>query len=496
MKRLVLSTMFIVLVLQVFAQPSDASIKAKIKSKYSNYNNIILGKTYREKKVEGIEVIYYYYRHYTASYSVPHPKYKGLKGSAKGSVTYIREGSKYYYQSMRTTPLVIGMPNPDKTKVENFINANFGKYFYITDNFVGNTPKITIVPNAKYIWSTPDNLTFDTKVTTTEKVGDNAIRKTEYIYTTTITRENYQKNWSFIQPLEISSKEISRKTYSDEEMKSFRTMQETAIEDNAKAELASLPTVESPPVFKSEKQLFYYIHNKFMNSKPDVAKAHLYKVLSRKSFDKNYENVLLDREKEWVDKLTNNISAYKKTFCQYPLIKEEQYGMLYFYDKQKYRSVRYRGEEIDGTWRIRVIDYYPASKEELAELASMSGNCGSKPNLAVKEKVSYNIGDIVDVKYSNATLAAEIKKRDTNFDNRYYITFLESGKSQWMNDEQFSPSSQKKAVLKVGDHVNVKTGSGTYKGTIKEINGNKALIKWDEAGYKDLLTDLSNLSKI
>ena len=242
-----------------------------------------------------------------------------------------------------------------------------------------------------------------------------------------------------------------------------------------------------------------------MASAPQEAKANLYKVLAKSSFQSG--SILKNYVQEWVDKLIDNLKSYQYTFCQYPKVKDEQAGMIYFYNKDNTRFVRMTAKEEAGTWKIKVIDYTPASQAEINRLHKLVGNCADKPDLEVKEKVSYNIGDIVNIKYSNGTFAAEIKKKDTSFDNRYYITFVEGGKSQWMNDDNFSlktakgktqktSTTQNSSALKVDDHVNVKTGSGTYKGKILKIEGSKALIKWDEAGYKDLLTDLSNLTKI
>ena len=499
MKKLIITTVLLIAGIFSYAQPSDATVIKKIRERFST-GDIKLGAWSTSKKQEGLVWHYYHWKHFTLSKKDA----SGVTGIIKSAVIYEKLNGSYSFHNYATiTTEVGGMKDPNKDELVKYLKANLQEYLGgAYGDIVGEMPIISIPANTKFNWASPEQVTFNSKVTYTRKISNTEVEKAEHTYETMLFKGK-NGNWNRILADETEGQKrvISKKAFSS----SMKTLQELDEETSAAVAISSLPWVEEAPVFKSDKQVFYFIHDKLMASAPQEAKANLYKVLAKSSFQSG--SILKNYVQEWVDKLINNLKSYQYTFCQYPKVKDEQAGMIYFYNKDNTRFVRMTAKEEAGTWKIKVIDYTPASQAEINRLHKLVGNCADKPDLEVKEKVSYNIGDIVNVKYSNGTFAAEIKKKDTSFDNRYYITFLDSGKSQWMNDDNFSLKTakgktqktgtvQNSSALKIGDHVNVKTGSGTYKGTIKKIEGSKALIKWDEAGYKDLLTDLSNLTKI
>jgi ribosomal protein L21E len=248
-----------------------------------------------------------------------------------------------------------------------------------------------------------------------------------------------------------------------------------------------------------------------MASAPQKAKAHLYKVLASSNFQSG--SILKQYVQEWADKLIGNLKSYQYTFCQYPKVKDEQNGMIYFYNKDKSRFVRMTAEEENNTWKIKVIEYFPATQTEINRLWKLKGNCAEKPDLTVKIVKEYKIGDIVDVTFSNGTFPAEVKKRDTSFDNRYFVSLLEGGRGYWVTEDTMSLSSEKKEVsknenavtkqvtevitdFKVGDHVGIKTRSGVMNGTITKATGSNYLIKLDESGYQDMWVKKEHLVKL
>ncbi len=517
MKKILLSILFIAFGIMAFAQPGDAAVIQKIKARYSGGKTpaIKLGKASTTKEFKGGKWHYYYWRHYTITAKAKDGKTSLQQG---GAVVYEKVGGHYSFDNYATGETNLsGLKDPDPAVVTKYLNSHLKEFFFVRyGSILEKEPHISIVPETKYKWIAMQGcVSFTTKATFKRKVSGTEVELAEHyfeicLYRDPLPDENAKWNRILASEIEGKKKVISKKKYTSAEMDAIKTLQELEEENSAAAAISSLPSVETAPIFKSDKQLFYYIHDRLMASAPQTAKAHLYKVLAKSSFQTG--SILKNYVQDWVDKLINNLKTYQYTFCQYPVVKDEQAGMIYFYNKDKSRFVRMTAKEESGTWKIKVIDYSPASQAEVNRLHKLVGNCAEKPDLEVKEKVSYQIGDIVDVHYSNGDYPAEIKKKDTSFDNRYYITFLSGGKSQWINDDQFSPSSVKKqthkmgtiqhtevkkeASFKVGDHVGVKTRSGVMNGKIVKMTSSKVLVKWDEAGYQDMWTSPSNLVKL
>ncbi len=517
MKKFILSAVLIMTWVFTYAQPSNGAVIQKIKERYSGGKTpvIKIGKTSSTKEFKRGKWHYYYWHHYTVTAKA---KKNNTAIKQGGAVVYEKVGNRYIFSSYATGETKLsGMKNPDKTKVLKYLNAHLKEFFISTyASILLEKPQISIVPGTKYKWKAAEGcVSFMTKVIYKRKVSYTQVETAEHFFETCLFRNPLPDDnaaWNRVLADEIEGKKriISKKSYSSREINAMKSLQEIEEENQASAAIKNLPYVVDAPVFKSDKQLFYYIHDKLMANPPQEAKAHLYKVLAKSSFQSG--SILKNYVQDWVDKLINNLKSYQYTFCQYPKVKDEQLGMIYFYNKDKSRFVRMTAEEESGTWQLTVIEYFPANQSEINRLWKTVGNCAEKPDLEVKTKMTYKIGDIVDVHYSNGDFAAEIKKKDTNFDNRYYITFLDNSRSQWMNDDQFSPSKakridkkmgsiqqtevKKETSFKIGDHVGVKTRSGIMNGRIIKRSGSKALIKWDKPGYQDMWASISNLIKI
>jgi len=509
MKKLFITILFLVVGVLAYAQPSDATVIKDIRKRFS-VGTIKLGGSSTSKEKEGLVWHYFYWRHFTLSKKDA----SGLTGEISSAVMYEKKGSSYSFHNYAAIETNVGgMKDPNKNELVKYFNANLQEYLGgAYGDIVGEMPKISIPADTKFKWGSPDQVTFISKAIYNRKVSYTELEKAEHYYETMLFRKGQEGKWNRILADEIEGKKkiISKKKYTASEIDAMKTLQEIDEEQAASAAISSLPWVEDAPIFKSDKQLFYFIHNKLMANPPPEAKANLYKIMAKSNFQSGA--ILKQYVQDWVDKLMGNLKSYQYTFCQYPKIKDEQAGMIYFYNKDKTRFVRMTAKEESGTWKIKVIDYSPASQAEINRLWKLVGDCTEKPNLTVNEKVSYKIGDLVDVHYSNGYATAEIKKKDTSFDNRYYILFLDNGKSQWINDDKFSLSSKKREpkkmgtiqyesttaepTFKVGDHVGIKTRSGVMNGKIIKTTTSKVLIKLDKEGYQDMWTSPNNLVKL
>ena len=466
--------------------PSDARVKQQIRKRFSE-GTIHLGGSSTSKKREGLIWHYYYWRHFTLTKKDPA---SGLTGKIKSALVYEKINGKYVFHNYATiTTEVVGKKPLNKTEVISYLKANLSDFLGSTYNdIVGNMPIISIPDGTKFNWESPDMVTFNVKAVYTKKVSNSTVEKAEHIYETMLFKDANTGKWNRILASEIEGQKrtLSKGSFSS----SMKTLQELDEAKASAAAMSSLPAVATPPVFKSDKQLFYYIHDRLMASQPQEAKAHLYKVLSKSSFQNG--STLKQYTQMWFDKLIQNLKSYQYTFCQYPQVKDEQSGAIYFYNKDKSKFVRMTALQENGTWKLKVIDYYPPSQDLINRLAKTRGNCTEKPDLSVKEKIGYKIGNMVDVKTRYGVETGEIIKKDTSFDNRFFVK-LQNGSSLWVNDDQMKPSSSKPTNLGIGAHVGIRTRSGVFWGKIIKQTGDKSLIKLDKSGYQDMWIPTSEL---
>jgi hypothetical protein len=477
--------------------PSDATLHAKIKANYKGATAIQLEGNGGTEKVyeDGVWKIYYKRSFHT---NFKNPDYPGVTGVIYGSIQYIKAGNRFVFNKFfnRGTEMK-GAPKPSIEVVRKLLKADV--YNFVGHNnyndIVGEISEINFVSNSKFKSDDLNHVEFSIKVAYSKINSNNELEKGIHFYEVHLYSEGFKKPWNKFQAFENSdlTKIISKQKLSEPELKAIKTLAEIDENNKSQAALKDLPKVEDAPKFQTDKQLFYYIQEKLIASTAQEAKAYLYKVLSKRVFERGL--ILKEREKEWIERLINSLNAYQSTYCQYPKVKEEQEGSITFYDKEHYRSTRMRAYEENGTWKIGLIHFIPPTQEEINKLAAIAGNCGTKPNLEVKEKIAYEIGDIVDIKFSNGTFTGEIDKKDSNFDNRYYVKLLDDGHGYWVNDDTLTPSKVKKVSFAVGDKIGVKFRSGTMQGTILEIKSNEYLIKFDDTGYKDMWLPKQQIEK-
>ncbi|MBN2730169.1 MAG: hypothetical protein JXR53_13170 [Bacteroidales bacterium] len=516
MKTLITTMFMILLGIMVIAQPSDGTIKAKIQADSPSATNIELlgsGTTSREY-TDGA-----YYNYYRRSYRTTKPTtYTGISEVYSGSIQYVQSSGSYVFsQYLIGDHWFIGVPDPDKNEILTMLNADLEKYLknVYYNRVVGELSPISFPADPEYHWHELTSVSFLTKVTYSEKINSTQLRKAEHTYRVRIYSDEFKGAWkSFNSSREEEDKNAGEVlTYTKDEIDNMPTLADLDAENRAAAIMASLPSVADAPTFQSSAQLFYYIHDIILNKDVNEVKAHIYKVLAPACFKNNSTVLLNNYDQEWLDKLTNNHEAFKSCYCQYPTVQSESKAGITFYDRNNKRMLRYVGIEDNGTWKLTLISFYPASTSEQEELKSMNENCQEKPDLTVREVLSYKVGDDVTGIFSNGEYNATIDKLDPNISTRYFIKLVgdNSGKGYWMEEVSLkkghvgtninggsssssSSESKSSSSFKVGDDVYVNTTKGKMKATIKEISGEKALVDFKNPMYDDTWVTLTNCS--
>ena len=284
MKKIYLMIAFMLTAVFAMAQPSDASVTKKVRERYKA-GNIQLNGSSTTKEMEKGVWHYYYWRHFT----VTAKSAEGLTGTMTGAVKYEKKGSSYTfdnYASGETT--VDGLKDPSDEELVNYLEAHLQDFLGGAYNdIVGDISKITILKDPKFNWKNPEHLIFFAKVVYSRKVSYTELEKSEHIYETQLFRKGMDGDWNRVLADDVEGKKkvISKTAYTAGQLDAMKTLQDIDIENQAKSAMSSLPKVATAPIFKTEKQLFYYIHEKLMSSDAKTAKAYLYSVMSKKCFE-------------------------------------------------------------------------------------------------------------------------------------------------------------------------------------------------------------------
>jgi hypothetical protein len=514
MKTLITTMFMILLGIIVIAQPSEGTMIAKIKSNHPSATSVELTGNGSTEKTYDNGAYRNYYMH---AYRIKAPtEYPGITYCYVGQVQYVQSGGAWVFDNFLIGDKYYeGVPDPDWNEVLALLNTDIEGYVknnhYV--DIVGDISPIELTNDPDYHWHDLNSVSFNTKVTYSEKQGYTELAKGERYYRVRLYSDGYKEPWkSFNSTYEkdkIDKNSFVITKYTSEELDAMKTLWEIAAK-----ELASLPKVDVKK-FESGKQLFYYTHNMIMTEERDVILAYFYKVIDKENcFVKGSETLMSDDTRKWVDKVLDNLEGYRIAHCEYPTVKEESETKIRFYDRKNSRMLDMRGVKRNDTWMLTEVDFFPPRKDEYSSLQGNDANCQGEPDLTYtppREEIKYEVGDKVTGIFSNGEYNATIDKKDPNWDNRYFVKLVgdNSGKGYWMEEKNLkqghvgkdmgsgsssSSSSSGSSDFKVGETVFVNTTKGKMKATIKEIKGEKALVDFKNPMYDDTWVTLTNCS--
>jgi hypothetical protein len=523
MRKMFLMAISCLFITVCYAQPSESAIISKIKSGDTSgkiLNVELLGSGITEKVYEDGAWHNYYRRSYTTKSKTNYPEIYFIYS---GGIQYKLVGGSYQYdQKLIGDWSYDGVPDPDKGEILALINADLIKYLdrNTYNNIVGEISEITFPEDNKFLWHELTSVSFLTNITYSEKISYTEVRRAEQTIEVRLYADEFKGPWkSFLsskkeQGSAKNSGEIIK--YTSEEMAQMKTLSELDEENAAKAYQSSLQEVEDVPVFESDKQLFYFVHEIIMTKSVDEVKAYLYKMLEKSCFEDNSTVLLKSRSQKWYDNVIENHQSYIDVHCMYPSVKTYQSGMITFYDRENRRMLRMVGAEQDGTYKLREIDFYPAPSSDIERIKNNDNNCGEKPDLIVRKVLSYEVGDKVIGKFSNGDIPGYIDKKDPYNPDRYFVRLDVNDKGYWMDEVNMKPNDNPQQTdikddnaadnqteetktqelsFNVGDKVVVITTQGKKKGKIIKYASHKYLIKFIDPRLGDTWVSKGNLEK-
>lgn len=464
--------------MNVFGQVSDAQVKADIKKNEPNTISITLENAKNEKVFENGKWVHYFRKMYR---SVEKTKWNGVTYHYYGGAQYVKSGNSYRFDKLTVGDgYYKGFSAPDKTELENFILKNgvqfFGHYF---NKIIGSQmPKVELVDGQGWKWHSLRSVSGKVKCTFTVPVNNTKLEKAIHVFDLRLYADadkaiNKNVAWARMSVSEVKDekKVISTSSHTADEVRNMPTLATAAEGVNAQQELESLPQIDKLPQFATSLELFYFTHNVLMTKSKNEIRSYLYHLAASNCRSGQQVNQMTDFAQGWIDKLVENAATYKKTHCEFPSIKHQQSNMAELYDKLQRRKIRFSGQQEKGSWYLSGIDYYPAKQSEIEEI-SKGTKCGSASDYKTEKRkiVVYNIGDAVDVTFSNGVFPCTVQKVDPANRNRYYVVMQSNNSGYWMDEINLKPGKGNVFKFNVGDAVNCEFSNGTYPCTIKAIN--------------------------
>jgi hypothetical protein len=423
----------------VLAQPSQTVMLSKVKNEFNVdlISHKLIGPGGVDREFENGVWMDYFTQPFEV---VQKSEYPEFPVRYKASVRYIKSGNAWlFYKFTVGSSSYLNVPPPDKAEVIKLLKADVEKWIGGSWGYaVGELEGIQFPADPDWYNKTPNQVGFYITTVFTDKISNTQLEKAEHLYRITMKRENLKSPWTILWGSEQTDKKksIAKTTHSPEEIKQMKTMKQVVEESAALNFIDGLPTVENAPIFQSDKQLFYYIHDKLLQApNGPTAEAYLMKIVDASCYEDGSNLFFKPYHADWINNLVANIDKYKKAFCPYPGVKAEQYGQIEFLNRSFTNYVTMTGKPVDGTWKIVDFRFSPPNDAMLKQMEGNNTNCQPKPDLTVKEIAKYKVGEKVTVQFSNGARACTINKTDPNFDTRYFVKIEgdSSGKGYWVD---------------------------------------------------------------
>ncbi|MBL4704845.1 MAG: hypothetical protein JKY54_10005 [Flavobacteriales bacterium] len=454
MKHCILSIIFAMTFINAWAQPSDATVKAKATSNGSKFVEFS-----GTGKIHNSLTETWYIRVVVTKKATEHP---GVNHIVATEYKYMKSGSSWKYdRSFGWWSEYEGIPNPSEEEVIACIKTDLhelvgGAY----SDIIGEIGEIKLLEKSKWEWPALTTVKFKLSASFDRKF--NATQVGHYVqeYVVTMSSDEFQGPWKRFRTMpEQTPKPTNVKTYSAEELRAMPTLLSIDQENRAKAAIAHLPIVEVP-VFEYDKALIAYTHNMLLTATRDEMEAFIRKTFSKSNYAEHSIIIL----SKWGEGIMNKLltssfdgeSTYKDQYCEHPAVKHEQQNMMELWNKLQNRKTRISVTFEDGTYKISDIQAYVFSSASSITEVEAGSKCGEPIATAPIVIEQYAIGTLVEVKNRGSWVKSTISKKDNMFDNRYYVNYAAGG-GAWVNNDVIRAATASTSEVKSTETTPVPT---------------------------------------
>jgi len=426
--------------METYAQPAQSTMLAKVKSEFDvdliSHKLIGPGGIDREYR-DG-----FYVDIFTQPFEVVQKSdYPEYPTRYKASLRYLKSGSDWVFEQFTVgSSSYLNVPEPNQAEMLKLLKENLsvwmeGDY----DRAVGEIENLKFAADPDWYFRKPTETAFYIHATFSIVSSYTELSKSERVYRITAKRNDLKSPWVITGGSEKSDarKLISTTKYTETEIKAMKSLGKLAEEQSAAATMNGLPKVPDAPIFQSEQQLFYYLHEQLRHAaNGPTAEAYLMTVVDASCFEDGSTVFFKPYHADWINYVVANIEAYKASYCDYPGVKHQQYGYIEFLNRNFTSFISMTAKPSGNTWKITDFRFSAQPQAVIDQMKNDDSKCQSKPDLTVKEKVKYQIGDKVTVQFSNGARPCTIDKIDPNMDTRYSVKIEgdTSGRAYWIDD--------------------------------------------------------------
>lgn len=491
MKEVMFVFCFAVSAFFTFGQPSTERIKADLKKEFPNAISITVkgtGNTVKEFEDKVQKTIHR--RSVEVLVPTNNKHYPNVKMNLIGGVKYYVNGSSYSFARYSpSTEELIGMPDPDRNELMQFVNENVTEIFRLgqRNQIIGIPGEFEIKANEKFVWKSFDRIEFNAWVTYERFIND--IGDAEKVTEAFLIRMYRDDNgpWNRINAgnptVENGKQIISTKKYSASERATIRTFEmlmQTELADKVWSNLAPLTL----PSFNDIYGVMEFVHGVFMEGDAKKTESLLYNMLASFHFVAPDFKVLSRDGQELIPSVMNKVATgeflYKNQYCPMPEVKEVGNGSIDYWNKDKSAYTRLSIGQENGKWKLGGITIYMIT--DLNKAKTVEAAACAKTQLSAVER-------------GERKGTAQLKVKETvlafyESDGFWYpATYLSYSnyyfQVQYLIDN--SKSSVRKAIpfsIEVGDVAYVKLNDGSIAEIVIHKVVSKDVVEVDFSGQK------------
>ncbi len=401
-----------------FAQPSDATVKAKVKEKCvknnSKLTSLTVSKGSTEKEIQDGAVVYYHYRNYTLTFKTDYP---GVTYLSEGTIMFKKTGGNFVYVNHnRTQSQYKGIPKPSLVDINQALNEIDPEDLVdeFDNSLVSIDSKVNIAPETEWIWTGLNEVKVNiqytgTRYKATYKLGT-------YLMTKTVTLRrskdgntfdkaapllkdgkwlNTKENPIYFDVTHNEGKLISEREISADEKKNILPLREKRYAENQKTRWTSLPKVNIPE-FKHENEARQFVHHILFEGDTGKVAFVVFKMMPD-SYKNGSEFVLNQHGENLISKVKHNVHNYSKIFCEYPEYRQKKSGGYYsgprlYFDRLGKKTCLIAIDKQDDKWIIKDLRVNIPSNVDPAYLSAPDSVCGKPIFFSSEDEVQFPVG--------------------------------------------------------------------------------------------------------
>ena len=282
MKKVILSSLFLLAFHVLFSQPTDAVIKKDLTT--SSTIEIKFTKSTGTRQWNSGTGNWEYVRGVNIRKKTN--EYPGLVVKIVGDAVYQYTGAgKYSYWKFRTISNEWeGIPNPTEEEIMKTLSSDWAKFYgFYFKKIVNLKSGPELNKEKRFNWGTPNKVTFYMNVSADIISSNVHLDDAEQVYQVNFFRDDIKSPWKNFQSFCSSdaTKVLKHEDIGADKIRQLqqKTLAYTLAEEMAKKELASLPQLEIPE-FQSAKEMADFFHNILRNGTPEQLKVALLKTLA------------------------------------------------------------------------------------------------------------------------------------------------------------------------------------------------------------------------